>query len=189
MKYLDRLLQQWRARMVARHIPAGARVLDIGCADGRLFELLGGRISYGVGIDSELQTPVTTSKYVLLPGEFPKDLPPAERRPYSVITALAVLEHIPPAASAEFARCCADYLEPNGLVILTVPSPAVDRILSALLAVRLIDGMSLEQHHGFEVSDAVPLFESVGLKLVRHSSFQLGLNNLFVFSKSGKYAA
>jgi hypothetical protein len=51
------------------------------------------------------------------------------------------------------------------------------------LAVRLIDGMSLEQHHGFDPRQTRSVFEPCGLRLVRASRFQLGFNNLFVFQK------
>jgi hypothetical protein len=43
--------------------------------------------------------------------------------------------------------------------------------------------MCLDEHHGFAVEKTPSLFCAVGLELVRHERFQLGLNNLFVFRK------
>ena len=43
--------------------------------------------------------------------------------------------------------------------------------------------MALEEHHGFTPSEVKPLFESAGFRLAIHKKFQLGLNNLFVFTK------
>lgn len=94
---------------------------------------------------------------------------------------LAVLEHIP--AREALARECARVLRPGGRVVITVPKPAVDRILAVLLSLRLIHGMSLEQHEGYDVRRTSPIFEAAGLRLLRRRTFQLGLNCLFVFEK------
>ena len=96
---------------------------------------------------------------------------------------LAVLEHVPSEEQAALARACFQCLVPAGLVALTVPSPAVDRILGALRCMRLIDGMALEQHYGFEPDQTIALFTGAGFRLVSHRRFELGLNNLFVFQK------
>jgi hypothetical protein len=75
-------------------------------------------------------------------------------------------------------------LKPKGRVIVTVPSPQVDYILEILLKLKLIDGMSLEEHYGFKPSDTEIIF-SKGFKLIKKKKFQLGLNNLYVFEKVG----
>ena len=51
MRRGDLVLQLWRIRKAAPYIPLGAHVLDIGCGDGALFRVLGGRMASGVGID------------------------------------------------------------------------------------------------------------------------------------------
>lgn len=94
---------------------------------------------------------------------------------------LAVLEHIPDRDA--LARECARVLRPGGRLVITVPKPAVDRILAVLLSLRLIHGMSLEQHEGYDVRRTAPIFEAAGLRLLRRRTFQLGLNCLFVFEK------
>jgi 2-polyprenyl-3-methyl-5-hydroxy-6-metoxy-1,4-benzoquinol methylase len=181
VKGLDRLLQSWRIRKAERMIPHGARVLDVGCADGALFRQLDGRISGGVGIDPTLEEPVESERFRLVRGAFPDDLPAGER--FDAITMLAVLEHIPlqrqPALAAATHRC----LEPGGRLIVTVPSPAVDRILHVLESLRLIEGMALHEHYGFEPGQTPSVFTPHGLGLAHARKFQLGLNNLFVFEK------
>jgi hypothetical protein len=68
-------------------------------------------------------------------------------------------------------------------LIITVPSPRVDDILKVMKAVRLIDGMSLEQHYGYDITQTPALFCSAGFTLLKAKKFQFGLNNLFAFEK------
>src|SRR5262249_42118589 len=79
------------------------------------------------------------------------------------------------------ARECRRLLRPGGRVIVTVPAPLVDRIIALLCRLRLADGMSLEEHHGFDPSATPAVFERHGFDLEHRSRFQLGLNFLFVF--------
>ena len=115
-------------------------------------------------------------------GAFPHDLP-SQTDLFDAITLLAVLEHIPESEMAAFSKALGDKLAPGGFLVITVPGPAVDHILAALKTLRLIDGMSLEEHHGFKTEQTPAIFEAVGLSLVTHRRFQFGLNNLFVFKK------
>lgn len=183
MKYLDRVLQRRRIAKARPFIGRGARVLDIGSSDGALFQQLGIPLSGAMGIDPTLRENQRLGEILLIAGSFPKDMPPVE--PFDAITLLAVLEHFPEADYASLRAGCGRFLKPGGHLIVTVPSPQVDYILKALLALRLIDGMSLEEHHGFEVGDTTRIFPPPDFKLVRQKRFQLGLNNLFVFQRAG----
>jgi 2-polyprenyl-3-methyl-5-hydroxy-6-metoxy-1,4-benzoquinol methylase len=181
MKALDRLLQRWRIAKVRPFIAPGSRVLDIGCSNGELFDQCGSRIREGIGIDPGLRESRTTGSIQLLRGLFPDALP--DGRPFDAIAMLAVLEHIPRSQQASLAKDCSRFLRPGGILAVTVPSPFVDRVLTLLKALRLIDGMSLEQHYGFEPSTTVTIFAVDGLVPLKVGKFQLGLNNLFVFVK------
>ena len=66
---------------------------------------------------------------------------------------------------------------------MTVPHPLGDIVLDALMFLRLADGMSTEEHHGFDVGQTRSIFEQAKLELLRERWFQLGLNRLFVFEK------
>ena len=182
MKTLDRLLQRWRIAKVKPYIPKGANVLDIGCADGALFKQFESHVSGGIGIDPCLQYSEHIGSFRLIAGKFPDDLP--DTRLFNVITMLAVLEHVKSEDQPSLAKHCAQLLAPEGYLIITVPSRIVDWILHVLKFLRVIDGMSLEQHYGFDVSTTPLLFSVDGLRLVKAEKFQLGLNNLFVFRKS-----
>jgi 2-polyprenyl-3-methyl-5-hydroxy-6-metoxy-1,4-benzoquinol methylase len=181
LKTLDRLLQRWRIAKAGPFIPAGATVLDVGSADGALFERLGSRIAYGVGVDPALEATIERPRYRLVAGRFPAALD--ADGPFDAITMLAVLEHVPPEEYAALADACARLLRPEGRLVITVPQPAVDRVLRVLLRIRLIDGMACEEHAGFDPELTTRIFGADGWRPVARERFQLGLNNLFVFAR------
>jgi hypothetical protein len=180
---VDRLLQQWRIRMALPWIPDDARLLDVGCFDDSLFRAVGRRLRLGIGLDPLLGATLDGDRYRLMPSRFPDG--PVEVGPFDAITLLAVLEHAPEAALEQWARRCWALLVDGGVVVATVPSPRVDAVLLALRTLRIVDGMSLEEHHGFQPRQVPAVFEAVGFTLIRQTRFQLGLNNLFVLKKDG----
>ena len=179
MKLIDRVLQRWRIAVAAPWIPAGAQVLDVGCADGALFTVLHGRIAGGVGIDPDAPS-LERSGVRLVRGRFPDDAP--DQR-FDAITMLAVIEHLPESSYTAVGEAAARLLRDGGRLIATVPEPAVDRIVHLLQRLRLAAGMSLHEHHGFATARTRAIFEPAGFTLLRHRRFQLGLNNLFVFER------
>ena len=179
MKWLDRVLRNWRIRKALPHLAKAERLLDVGCGDGKLLQRLG---RSGVGIDPRLAKPADLPGVQFVRGNFPDDLPAVG--PFDAIAMLAVLEHMPESAKPAWPSACHRLLGIGGRVVLTVPSPRVDAILAVLRFFRLADGMALEEHHGFNPGEVTPLFESAGFRLATHKTFQLGLNNLFVFTKN-----
>ena len=178
MTPLDRLLQRIRVRKAIPHFPAGARVLDVGCADAYLIRTLGPRIAGGTGIDPDA-VPAETDGVRIVRGRFPDDLHDAG--PFDAIAMLAVFEHIREAERPRVVEACRRLLRPGGRLVLTVPAPAVDRIVGMLRALRLADGLDLEGHHGFRPEQTPASF--AGFRLLRHERFELGLNHLFVFER------
>lgn len=178
MTRLDLFIQKQRIDAAKRFLCAGARVLDLGCADGALFKQNPG-IS-GVGVDPTLPAAVELPNARLLPGRFPDAI--ATEAEFDFVTMLAVLEHLPPEVQSKLQANCYRTLKPKGRVIITVPSAKVDVILAGLRALHLIHGMSLEEHHGYDVKETPHLFST--FDMVSRKSFQLGLNHLFVFAKA-----
>jgi SAM-dependent methyltransferase len=146
-----------------------------------LFRKLGGRIRRGVGIEPTLRERIAADNYELLPGTFPGDAPTGMS--FNVITMLAVLEHIPEAQHADVADSCARLLRPGGRAVITVPSPRVDRILRLLIQLRVVSGMAAHEHHGFEPEHTLGIFTAPRFRLLARKTFQLRLNNLFVFER------
>jgi SAM-dependent methyltransferase len=184
MKLTDRILQRWRISRARPFIAPGARILDIGSADGALFAALGPGLGQGsLGVDPTLSNPLVVNGCELVPGFFPQAVPAAAGT-FDVITMLAVLEHFPPSAYEDLREGCVRFLRPGGKLLITVPSPRVDRILELLKFLRLVDGMSLEEHHGYRVEQTLEIFPAPQFRLLRRETFQLGLNNLFVSERT-----
>ena len=183
MTPLDRLIQRIRVRTAKPHIPNGARVLDVGCADGHLLRELGPRIHDSVGIDPDgpASDESAARNYRLFRGRFPDDL--RVEGPFDVVTMLAVFEHFTDEDRPRVVEACRRLLGPGGRVVLTVPSPVVDRIVDVLRTLRLAHGMDIESHHGYDPANTPRFF--TGFRVARHELFELGLNHLFVLERTG----
>lgn len=185
MKHADKMLQSMRIRMVAPYIAPGSRVLDVGCADGALLRQVPSIGEY-IGVDPD--APAEGSG----PARFVRDTWPSAAKEVDgtvdIISALAVLEHVPPAEQGPFAAACAKTLRPGGLLLITVPSALVDPILEVLIKLRILDGMESEQHYGFSAKSTPEVFEPHGFELVAKKRFELGLNNMFVLKSTSAVA-
>lgn len=180
MRALDRALQRWRIAEAAAFLRPGDAVLDVGSADGALWRQVKVLGRY-VGVDPEASPGQLGPGATLRRGVYPAAVESDER--FDAVVMLACLEHIPPGEIDALLTAFRQHLREGAFVIVTVPEAAVDRILDVLKACRLVDGMALEEHHGFEASSTQALFEAAGFRLHTHRTFQLGLNNLYVFRK------
>ena len=181
MTWLDRTLQWWRIRVARRELPEGARVLDIGTHDGTLFRQTRAR---GLGIDPELVPTAPLPGVTLVKGMFPADLPGLPDESFDAATALAVIEHIPEGDLPTWAKELARLVTPKGVLVMTIPAPAVDKILHLLIRLHLADGMEAHQHHGFQPSSLDEIFKAPLWQRTKHRTFQLGLNHLYVFERT-----
>ncbi len=180
MRIGDYIIQSWRMRVAARWIPEGSRVLDIGCHQGEFLNFLGQKIAPSVGIDPLYRENPGSKIHLFIRQEFQKDLP-FEGSSFDAVILLATIEHMH--QKAEVAREAGRLLRKGGRVIITAPSLLVDKLLSVLLFLRVVDGMSLEEHHGFSPNELPDIFLPEGFELMKKERFQFGLNNLFVFER------
>ncbi|WP_299224846.1 methyltransferase domain-containing protein [uncultured Psychroserpens sp.] len=184
MKYLDKFLRDWRIKVATQYVRTNDKLLDIGCFDGHLFKLLKIKnIQPSIGLDPLLEETKQRDGHHLVSGTFPSAISRDES--FDCIIMLAVLEHIPRSEQQSFNSEFYPFLNPEGRIIITVPSPFVDQILWVLKKMNLVEGMSLEEHYGFKTKEVFTLFDKKKYRLIKHKKFQLGLNNLFVFEKIG----
>ena len=180
MRVGDHLIQKWRMHVAARWIPQGSRVLDIGCHQGEFLLWLGGKITPSVGFDPLYKEISDSEGHKFFAQNFQADLP-FEDNSFDAIVLLATIEHIH--EKSGIARESARLLRVGGQIIITVPSLLVDKILDILLLLRIVDGMSLEEHHGFLPDELPGIFIPEGFRLRKKQKFQFGLNNLYVFER------
>jgi SAM-dependent methyltransferase len=180
MRIGDQLIQKWRMQVAARWIPLGSRVLDIGCHQGEFLFWLGEKIAPSVGFDPLYKEISNLEDHQFFARNFQEGLP-FEDNSFDAIVLLATIEHIH--EKSVIARESARLLRKGGQVIITVPSLLVDKILDVLLLLHIVDGMSLEEHHGFQPDELFGIFIHEGFKLKKKQKFQFGLNNLYVFER------
>jgi len=180
MKIGDYFIQRWRMQVAARWIPKGSRVLDVGCHQGEFLLSLMGKITPSVGYDPLYKNNLNIGGHQFFAQNFQEGLP-FESGSFDSIVLLATIEHIND--KSVIAKEAARLLRPGGRVVITVPSPFVDKILDMLLLVRVVDGMSLEEHHGFLPHELPDIFIPEGFRLIKKQKFQLYLNNLYVFER------
>lgn len=182
MKKIDYLLQNERIRQAKKFI-TGNTLLDIGCHFGEIFDsILKKRPITGDGIDGIIDSKIEKKHYTLYPGYFPQDF--AINKKYDNITLLAVLEHVPIEELVKYPATLKEFLNPQGRVIITIPTKKVDHILNILLFFKLIHGMDLIHHQDFERSLIKNIFIQNGYTMIKEKRFELGLNLLYVFEKN-----
>ncbi len=185
MKPIDKLLRYWRVTVAIKNIPEDIKaVYDIGCDDGYLLRKFKDKSIQKDGIDPLLSIESIDENSVLNKGYFPQDVSNYQKKgQYDAIFSLAVFEHLNEKDLEIASLTISNMLSENGRLIVTVPHHFVDKILNILQFLRLVDGISLEEHHGF-VPTELPIHFSKHLHLVSHKRFQFGLNNIFIFENS-----
>lgn len=179
MRWLDYALQKWRSLVAEKYIRQGDILLDVGCYDGLFLARVRGKVSYAVGLEREIPPRLAVHERLIL-SDVADGLPFPDCS-FDVVSLLAVFEHLQD--NVPVVQEIRRVLRPGGRVVLTVPGRRVDRVLDVLIALGLADGMSLEEHHGYQAGETPALFEAQGFILRNWRRFQLGLNNLFVFEK------
>ena len=183
MKALDRELQRQRIRRALPFIRPGSSVVDVGCHEGAFLDAARDRVSSGIGVDLHQPESWVGDPFDLHVGRLP-DLVDGGRT-FDAIVARAVVEHRSQDELPAWSEAVPALLAPGGRLVITTPSPAVDRLLDLLITLRLLDGMDTDAHHGFDPRDVRGVFQGGPMEVEVSARFQLGLNHLFVFRRGG----
>ena len=115
------------------------RLLDLGCGPGTFLGRLERPLDYALGLDlAAAQIAHANALYGGARREFRvadvRDLSLVE--PFDAIVSIEVIEHLPPAATADFLAAIQRLLRPGGTVVLTTPNyrslwPLLERLVSA----------------------------------------------------------
>lgn len=185
------LLESWLARLRAdqaeRLIPDALRsgaILDIGCGRTPYF-LARTEFASKIGLDRD---PAPASSGLKLIGF---DLRGQDRLPagdgsVSVVTMLAVFEHLPEARLLALLDEIDRVLIPGGVLILTTPAGWTAPLLDILKAVGLVSAVEIEEH---EASYSIPMIRQLisRTRLAEYEAefgtFELGMNIHARFTK------
>lgn len=184
MKILDKFIRFWRVKVALKNQPKIMDyVFDIGCDDGYLLQKLSHITKKQDGIDPRVNVSSISLNSEIKNGYFPSDIEDYQMQgTYDAIFALAVFEHFSEKDIQQSASVIFRMLSPRGRLIITVPHPVVDNLLNILMFLHLIEGQSLKEHHAFDPEKLLTLFSGT-LRLVKHETFQFGLNNIYVFER------
>jgi SAM-dependent methyltransferase len=179
---LDLFIQRNRIGKIARHIPAGSTVLDLGCGyyPGAL-AALADRIERGVGIDRDIPEISPSPKINLIRADIEHRLPVADAE-FDRVLMLAVLEHLN--EPAKVIKECRRVLKTGGELIITIPSNFSEPLLITLANLGLISKEEIFDHKRyFNKKEGEEILSAAGLQKIVSRYYNFGLNLLFVYRK------
>lgn len=176
---LSPLLRRIRMDIVRPEVSGD--VLDYGCGDGSVSELLD-CASY-TGVDTSAAALAEARRRFPQHRFFTPDALPSLDRRFDTIVCLAVIGLLPDQAG--FMRDMARLLGPNGRLVLTTPHPAVNWLHKLGGRLGLVGN-----DFGYETRRQLPdrrgleaLAQQAGLRLLGYRRFMLGANQLAVIGR------
>jgi SAM-dependent methyltransferase len=182
---LTRRVADARLAAALPHVPAGGRILDVGCG----LTDLAGRLEDYVGCDRNPDVLAAQRrrhpKRDFFEWDIARGVAPPElvgEGPFEGILLLAVLEHV--REPSEVLARLAPLLSRSGRLIATTPHPSGRWPLEAGAALGLLSSHARDEHESLLGREALAdAGRGAGLALVVYRRFLLGMNQLAVFSR------
>jgi len=183
---LEKFLAQKRARTANRLIPPAlrkARILDIGSGCYPYF-LLNTDFAEKYGLDQVFQ-PDDIERFkqqgVILSNYDIKDndVLPFDNDYFSVVSMLAVFEHLEVRQLVRIHREIYRVLKPGGIYVMTTPAFWTDRLLRFLASIGLISAVEINEHKGsYRFSDVSRVLRDASFQdnRLEHGYFEVFMN-------------
>jgi len=175
--FLARLRAQQANRLIPPHLRQG-RILDIGCGSTPYF-LAHTSFKEKFAIDQQpsAQTSADITCHTLDLNTTPKL--PFKDSFFTVVTMLAVVEHLNPDSLVKLFKECRRVLELHGMVILTTPAAWSDRLLRLMARIWLVSKEEIDEHvYAYTLPLLGWYFGTAGFPMdkLNFGYFEMGLN-------------
>lgn len=182
---LDVIIAHWRFRKLKRYIKKNDTLLDFGCGYQAFFlKNIASKIKLGIGIDAHLKSQNIGINIKLLKYKFQNKFPFDEKY-FDKVFMLAVLEHIELSKIDILFIEIFRILKPNGMIVLTTPTPKSKKILEFLaFKLGIISKDEIGDHKKYYgKADVEKIIWQNGLEILHSEKFMFGLNSIYVLRK------
>jgi SAM-dependent methyltransferase len=181
--------ERWlRSALVGRRV---GTALDVGCAGGELTVCLAPYADRVIGLDvwperiERAQARRAPSNVEFRCGRL-EELPPGS---VDLVTALEVLEHLPPGEAPAFLSAIRRVLQPGGRLLLTTPNrPSLQRRIGLrrlrgespfpTYPYRATAGEDDWHHYEYDVGELDALLAAAGFRVTSHTGDQVGVHSI-----------
>lgn len=182
---LEPILRKMRIVRIRKYIPNNCILCDVGCGfSAKFLQDMTPFIKKGIGIDKKVDD-LKSDKIQLIKMKLDEEISLPSGY-VDCITLLAVLEHLE--HPKQILKECYRILKPEGLLILTSPTPSSKPILEFLsFKLNIVSPVEISDHKNYfnSVQLIKILKEECGFSKITARTFQFGLNNFVLATKKG----